>query len=130
MREDAMVKKRSRKVYTAEDITSETLEDILWKERYKASREETIKQSEKRRKEIEEKQQYYVDNLSSIGDKRSISVIANEQAEHYWRSAPQMHSYRKELQRTENIWIWICGIGMSFWLSIALYFLFWTDLGF
>jgi len=125
-----MVKKRSRKVYDSKDITSETLKDIIWKEKYKASRKETVKQYKKSRQKIEENQQYYVDNLSSLGDKRSISVIANEQSLHDWRFAPQMVEYRKGLLNIENAWWWICMVYMSFWLSIPLYFMFWTDLGF
>jgi len=101
-------------------VSVEELEDVLWKEKYKASRKETKKQYKKSRQKIEERQQYYVDNLSSLGDNRSISVIGNEQGEHFWRSAPQMVEYRNGLTTIENAWWWVCMIYMSFWLAIPI----------
>ncbi len=95
MCEDAMVKKRSRKMYSAKELTIDKLEQIVWNEKYKAD----WKDIEKRQndpngniKQREDREQYYVDNMTL--DSRSASIVGKEQGEHYWRFAPQMIEYR------------------------------------
>jgi|TARA_R110002110_G_scaffold388902_2_gene601104 hypothetical protein len=101
-------------------VTIEELKDILYQEEWNdIERRQTDPNGNI--KQREDREQYYVDNLTL--DSRSASVVGKEQGEHYWQFAPQMQEYREELNDIENMFNQFAVGFMLFFLGIALWFI-------
>ena len=100
------------------------LEDILWKEEYKAMWKRIHKEQNDPDGEVQKKirrEQYYVDNMTL--DSRSASVVGKEEGEHWWRFAPQAVKYRAELNGYLDGFTFLVVAYMTLWFGIALWFL-------
>ena len=101
-------------------VTTKELEDILYKEKIKEIKARVNDPNGNVRQE-EDRVQYYVDNMTL--DSRSASIVGKEQGEHWWAFAPQAQKYRADLAKLENIFLFIIGGYMAFWIGIAFWFL-------